>query len=121
MQPSILQCSAFFMVQLTSVHDYWENHSFDYMDICWQSDTVSRFVIAILPRNKHLLLSRLQSLSAVILEPKKIKFLTVSIVSPSIHHEVMGPDALYLSNIGCEILHSSKFCAIYFSPKTMHP
>ena len=96
MQPSILQCSAFFMVQLTSVHDYWENHSFDYMDICWQSDTLSRFVIVILPRNKHLLLSRLQSLSAVILEPKKIKFLTVSIFSPSVCHEVIRPDAMML-------------------------
>ena len=82
---------------------------------------LSRFVIAFLPRSKRFLISWLQSPSAVILEPKKIKFLTVSIVSPSIRHEVMGPDALYLSNIGCEILHSSKFCAIYFSPKTMHP
>ena len=34
----ILWCSAFFMVQLTSVHTYWKNHSFDYMDLCWQSD-----------------------------------------------------------------------------------
>ena len=49
----------------------------------------SRFVIAFLPRRKHLLISRLQSPSAVILEPKKIKSLTVSIVSPSICHEVM--------------------------------
>ena len=96
MQPSILQCSAFFVVHLTSVYDYWKNHSFDYMDSCWQSDTLSRFVIAILPRNKHLLLSRLQSLSAVILEPKKIKFLTVSIISPSICLEMMGLDAMIL-------------------------
>ena len=53
----------------------------------------SRFVIAFLPSNKHLFISWLQSLSSVILEPKKIKSVTVSIVSPSICHEVMGPDA----------------------------
>ena len=41
---TILQCSAFFMVQLTSIHDYWESHSFDYMDLCWQSN-VSDFLI----------------------------------------------------------------------------
>ena len=57
---------------------------------------LSRFVIAFLPRSKHLLISCLQSPSAVILEPKKIKSDTVSIVSPSICHEVMGPDAMIL-------------------------
>ena len=57
---------------------------------------LSRFVIAFLPRRKYLLISWLQSPYAVILEPKKIKSLTVSIVSPSISHEVMGPDALIL-------------------------
>ena len=56
--------------------------------------TLSRFVIAFLPRNNHLLISWLQSPSAVILEPKKIKSVTVSIVSSSICHEVMGPDAM---------------------------
>ena len=55
---------------------------------------LSRFVIAFLPRNKRLLISWLQSLSAVILEPQKIKSGTVSIVSPSISHEVIGPDAM---------------------------
>ena len=54
---------------------------------------LSRLVIAFLPRNKHLLISWLQSPSAVILEPPKIKFVTVSIVSTSICREVMGPDA----------------------------
>ena len=54
---------------------------------------LSRFVIACLPRNKHLLISWLQPLSTVILEPKKIKSVTVSTFSPSIHHEVMAPDA----------------------------
>ena len=53
---------------------------------------LSRFIIAFLPGSKCLLISWLQSSSAVILEPKKIKFVTVSIVSPSISHEVMGPD-----------------------------
>ena len=54
---------------------------------------LSRFV-AFLPRSKHLLISWLQSPSAVILEPEKRKSVTVSIVSPSICHEVMGPDAV---------------------------
>ena len=57
---------------------------------------LSRFVIAFLPRSECLLMSWLQSPSAVILEPKKIKSVTVSIVSPSICHEVMGPDAMIL-------------------------
>ena len=57
---------------------------------------LSRLVIAFLPRNKHLSISWLQSSSAVILEPKKIKYITVSIVSPSICHEVMVPDAMIL-------------------------
>ena len=54
---------------------------------------LSRFVIAFLPRRKHLLISELQSPSTVILEPKKIKSPTVS---PSICHEVMGPEAMIL-------------------------
>ena len=56
-------------------------------------NTLSRFVIAFLPRSKCLLISWLQSLSSVSSEPKKIKSVTVSIVCPSICHEVMGPDA----------------------------
>ena len=57
---------------------------------------LSRLVIACLPRSKHLLISWLQSSSGVILEPPKIKSVTVSIVYPSICHEVMGPDAMIL-------------------------
>ena len=57
---------------------------------------LSRFVITFLPRSKHLLISWLPSPSAVILEIKKIKYVTVSIVSLSICHEVMGPDAMVL-------------------------
>ena len=55
-----------------------------------------RFVIAFLPRSQHLLILWLQSPSTVILEPNKIKCLTFSIVSPSICHEVMGPDGVIL-------------------------
>ena len=57
---------------------------------------LSRLVITFLPRSKHLLISWLQSPFAVILEPKQIKSLTVSTVSPCICHEVMGPDAMML-------------------------
>ena len=55
---------------------------------------MSRLVITFLPRSKHLLISWLQSPSAVILEHRKIKSLTISIVSPSIYHAVMGLDAM---------------------------
>ena len=83
---------------LTSIQDDWKDHSSDYMDLCQESDVsdfnmLSRFVIAFLPRSKHLLISWLQSLSTVILEPKKIKSVTVS---PSICHELMGMDAMIL-------------------------
>ena len=57
---------------------------------------LSRLVTAFLPKSKRLLIARLQSPSVVILEPKKIKLLTVSIVSPFICHEVMGLDAMLL-------------------------
>ena len=57
---------------------------------------LSKLVIAFLPRSKYLLISWLQSPSAVLLEPKKINSVTVSIVSPSICHQVMGPDAMIL-------------------------
>ena len=96
---SILLHSAFFIFQLTSIRDYWKNHSFDYMDLCQQKmsllfNMLSRLVIAFLSRSKPLLISWLQSPSGVILEPKKIKSISVSIVSQSICHEVMGPDAM---------------------------
>ena len=57
---------------------------------------MSRLVITFLPKSKRLLISCLQSPSAVILEPRKIKSVSVYIVSPSICHEVMGPDAMIL-------------------------
>ena len=59
---------------------------------------LSRFAIAFLPRSKHLLISWLKSLFAVILEPKKIKSLTISIVFPSVSHEVMGSDNPWSGN-----------------------
>ena len=60
------------------------------------SNMLSRLFIAFLPRIEHLLISWLQSPSAVISEPKKINSITVSIFSPSICREVMGPDAMSL-------------------------
>ena len=62
-----------------------------------------RLVIAFLPRSKHLLITWLQSPSAVILEPPKIKSYTVSTVSPSISHEVMGPDAMIFFFMNVEL------------------
>ena len=77
----ILQC--LYGPTFTSIHDYWENHSFDYIGLCQQRslpfNTLSRFVIAVLPRNKCLLISWLQSLSTVILELKKLKSVIVYI------------------------------------------
>ena len=64
---------------------------------------LSRLVMTFLPRSKCLLISWLQSPSAVILEPKKIKSDTVSTVSPSISHEMMGPDGHNLSFLNVEL------------------
>ena len=99
---SIFQLSAFFMVQLS--HPYMttgktialtrQNFVGNVMSLLFKM--LSKFVIAFLPRSKCLLISGLQSPSAVIFEHKKIKSVTVSIVSPSICHEVMGPDAILL-------------------------
>ena len=98
---SILRCSTFLMVQLS--HPYMTTGktialtrlTFIVKVMSLLFNVLSRLVIAFLPRSKHLLISWLQSPpSAVILEPKKIKSLIVSIVSPSICHEVMGPDAM---------------------------
>ena len=80
---------------LTPIHDCWENYSFDYGDLCQQTTSLlfkmlSRFVIAFLTRSKHFLILWLQSLSSVILQPKKIKSVIVSTFFPSVYHEVMG-------------------------------
>ena len=79
---------------LTSIHDYWKNLSFVSKVMSLLFNVLSSLVIAFLPRSKPLLISWLQPPSVVILEPPKIKSLTVSTVSPSICHEVMGPDAM---------------------------
>ena len=76
---SILQCCFLYETTLTSIHDYWKKHSFDYMDffikvISLLFNMISRFVIAFLPRSKQLFISWLQLLSTMILETKKIKF-----------------------------------------------
>ena len=93
---SILRHSAFFIVQLS--HPYMiTGKTIALTRRTFVGKVMSllfRLVITFLPRNKHLLISCLQSPSAVILEPRKIKSDTVSTVSPSICHEVMGPDAM---------------------------
>ena len=99
---SILQCSTFFMVQLS--HPYMTTgktialtrQTFVGKVMSLLFNMLPRFVVAFLPRSKRLLISWLQSLSAVILEAKKRKSVTFSIVSPSIFHDVMGLDAMIL-------------------------
>ena len=99
---SILQCSAFFIVQLS--HPYTTTgktialtrQTFVGKVMSLLFNMLSRLVITFLPRSKRLLISWLLSPSAVIWEPKKIKSDAVSTVSPSICHEVMGLDAMIL-------------------------
>ena len=84
---------------LTSIHDYWKTIALTIQTFVGKVmsllfNTLPRFVIAFLSRSKCLLISWLQSPNAVILEPKKIKSVTVSIVSPSVCYEVMGPDVM---------------------------
>ena len=98
----ILQCSTFFTVQTS--HPYvtagktiaLTRRTFVCKVMSLLFNMLSRVVITFLPKSKCLLISWLQSPSAVILEPKNIKSDTVSTVSPSISHEVMGPDAMIL-------------------------
>ena len=102
---SILQHSAFFTVQLS--HPYTTTGktialtrwSFVGRVMSLLFKVLSRLVITFLPRSKRLLISLLQSPSAVILEPRKIKSAMVSTVSPSICHEVRGPDDLSFLNV----------------------
>ena len=84
---------------LTSIYDYWKaialtRWTFVGKIMSLLLNMLSRLVITFLPKSKHLLISQLQSPSAVILEPPKIKSVTVSIVSPSICYEVMELDAM---------------------------
>ena len=100
---SVLWHSVFFMVQLSHPHMTTgktialTRQTFVSKVMSLLFNMLSRLVITFLPRSKHLLISWLQSPSAVILEPKKIKSITVSIVSPSVCHEVMGLDAIILA------------------------
>ena len=102
LKASILECSAFFMVQLS--HPYMTpgktitltRWTFVGKAMSLLFNRLSRLVITFLPRSKYLLISWLQLASAVTLEHKKIKSVTVSIVSPSIFHEMMGPGAMIL-------------------------
>ena len=104
---SILGCSAFFTVQLS--HPYMTTgkttaltgQTFVGKVMSLLLNMLSRLVITLLPKNKHLLISWLQSSSAVILEPKKIK--SVSTVLPSISYDVMGPDAMIFSFLTVEL------------------
>ena len=97
---SILGHSAFFIAQLS--HPYittgktiaLTRQTYVGKVMSLLLNMLSRLVITFLPRSKRLLISRLQSPSAVILEPKKIKSDTVSTVSPLISHELMGPDTM---------------------------
>ena len=99
---SILQCPAFFIVQLS--HPYVTSgkaialtkRTFVGKGMSLLFNMLSRLITTFLPRSKHLLISWLQSPSTVLLEPLKLKSLTVSTVSPSVCHEVMGPDAMIL-------------------------
>ena len=97
---SVLWRSAFFMVQLShlcigkTIALTRQNFVSRVMSLVF--NMLSRLVIAFLPRSKHLLISCLQSIPAVILEAKKIKSVTVPVVSPSICHEVTGLDAMIL-------------------------
>ena len=105
---SILRHSAFFTVQLS--HPYMTTRktttltrwTFAGKVMSLLFNMLSRLVITFLPRSKRLSISWLQSPSTVILESKKIKSVTVSIASPSICHEVMGPDAMILSFLNVE-------------------
>ena len=99
---SILLRSAFFAVQLS--HPYmttgktiaWTRQTFVGKAMSLLLNMLARLVISYLPKTKRPLLSWLQSPSVVILEPEEIKCATVSTVSPSICHEVVGPDAMIL-------------------------
>ena len=100
LKETILQCSAFFRVQLPQPYMTTEKtkaltiQTFVSKVISLLFNTLSRFVIALLPRSKCLLISWQQSPSALILEPKKIKSETVSSFPPSICHEVIGADVM---------------------------
>ena len=127
---SILRCSAFFLFQLS--HPYMATgrtidltrRTFVDKVMSLLFNMQSRLVITFLPRSKHLLISWLLSPSSVILESRKLKSATVSTVSPSICHEVMGPDAMIfvfwmLSFKPTISLSSFTFIKRLFSPSSL--
>ena len=128
---SIFWCSAFFTVQLS--HPYMTTgktialtrQTFVGNVMSLLFNMLSRLVITFLPRSKRLLTSWLQSPSAVILEPPKIKSDAVSTVSPSICHEMMGPDAMILvfwmlsfKTVTANSLHNNQWCYRCFGKKS---
>ena len=129
---SILCCSAFFMAQLS--HPYMTTRktialtrwTFVGKVMSLFLNMLSRLVRTFLPRSKHLLISWLQSPSAVIYEPKKMQSVTISTVCPSLSHEVVGPDAV-ISGSPCpctltdiypvvRVLLSPSCCSLKCSP-----
>ena len=126
LKASILRRSAFFRVQLS--HPYMTTgknialtrQTFVDKVMSLLFNMLSRFVIAFLPRSKHLLISWLQSPSAVILEPPRIKSATVSTISPSICHEVMGPDARIISLSILTKDHTSSLMWWLYPDPTVH-
>ena len=127
---SILRHSAFFMVQLsypymtTGKTRGLTRRTFVGEAMSLLFNMLSRLVIVFLAGSKHLLISWLQSPSVVILEPKEIKSITVSVVSPSMCHEIMGPDArifvfYMLSFKPASLLYSSTFIKRLFSSSSL--
>ena len=116
---SVLLHSAFFIVQLS--HAYMTTGKtialsrWIFVDkvMSLLFNMLSRLVITFLSKNKRLLISWLQSPSAVILEPKKIKSITISIVSPSTYHDLMGPDAMIFIFWVLKVLFTSYFSLLF--------
>ena len=115
---SILQHSAFFIGQLSHLYMTtgktiaFTRRTFVSKVMSLLFNMLSRLVITFLPRSKHLLISWQQSLSVVILEPPKIKSATVSTLSPSLCHEVMGPDAMIF--VFYMLTFKPTFCTLLF-------
>ena len=123
---SILLCSAFFTIQLS--HSYMTTRktmastrqTFVDKVMSLLFNMLSGLIITFLPRSKRLLISWLQSPTAVILEPKEIKSATVSTVSPSICHEGMGLDAM-ISDLSFQLYDGTKVTPSQWKPHFEFP
>ena len=126
---SLLWCSALFMVQVS--HPYMttgktialNRWTFVCKVMSLLFNMLSRLVIAFLPRSKHPFISWLQSLSMVILEPKRIKSVTVSIITPSVCQEVMGPNVIilvFVTLILSQLFHSLLSLSLTCSSGPLH-